>query len=85
MQSNHLSRWFYFLCVISGEYRIDLDNSKKDFSINLVLMSSLIEGKGFRFGRGGGFKGGSSRGSGIFGGSPSYNRGNNYGGYMSQP
>ncbi len=84
MQYNHLLRWFFFLCAISGWYRVDLGNSKKDFLINLVLMSSLIEGKGFGFGRGG-FKGGSSRRSGIFGGSSSYNRGSGYGGYMSKP
>ncbi len=100
MQYSHLSRWFYFLCAISGQYRVDLGKSKKDFSINLVLMSSLIEGKGFGFGRGGGYKGGSSRGSGLFGGgyrggssrgsglfggSSSYNRGTGYGGYMNKP
>jgi hypothetical protein len=85
MQYNHLSRWFFFLCALSGRYRVDLDNAKKDFSAHLVLMSSLIEGKGFGFGRGGGFKGGSARRSGIFGGSSSYNRGSSYGGYMSKP
>ena len=45
----------------------------------------MIEAKGFGFGRGGGFRGGSSRGSSIFGGSSSYNRGNRYGGYMNRP
>jgi len=43
--------------------------------MNLVLMLSLIEGKGFGGGRGssGGFKGG-SKGTGTFGGASGYNR-----------
>ncbi len=53
--------------------------------MNLVLMLSLIEGKGFSGGRGGGgFKGG-SKGTGTFGGSSSYNRPNSYGNNMGKP
>ena len=85
MQFNHLSRWFFFLCALSGRYRVDFGNFHKKVSVNLVLMSSMIEGKGFSFGRGGGFKGGSPTRAGTFGGSSSYNRGSNYGGYMSRP
>ena len=63
----------------------DWNGVKIDFANYLVLLPSLIDGKGFGFKRMGGFKGGHSRGSGIFGGSSGYNRGTSYGGYMGKP
>lgn len=85
MRSQHWSNCFLFLCVLSGRYAIDPSNAEKECPIDLVLMSSFIEGKAFGFGRGGGFKGGSSGRSGIFRGSSGYHRGSPYGGYMSKP
>ena len=53
--------------------------------MNLVLMFSLIEGKGFGGSRGGGgFKGG-AKSPGTFGGSSGQNRANSYGGGMAKP
>ena len=53
--------------------------------MNIVLMLSLIEGKGFGFGgRGGGFRGGSQR-FGTYGRPSSYNRMNSYGSTMYRP
>ncbi len=54
--------------------------------MNLVLVLSVIEGKGFGGGRGG--SGGSkvgSRGPGTFSGSSNYNRANSYGNNMGKP
>lgn len=51
-----------------------------NFSMNLVLMLSMIDGKGFGGSRGGGgARVSGSKGSGTFGGSSGYNRPNNYG------
>jgi hypothetical protein len=55
--------------------------------MNIVLMLSLIEGKGFGFGGrggGGGFKGGSQR-FGTYARPSSYNRMNSYGSTMYRP
>ncbi len=82
MSNNHSSKWLISLFAISCKWKIDFYFEVKD--VNLVLVLSVIEGKGFSGGRGSSFKGG-SKGTGTFGGPSSYSRANNYGSNVGQP